>query len=865
MCPCLSVLAFLTLAIHCCTWLRGLGASLGSPGFLGFWVSGFLGFWAELIENTLYVRAAANRAPPPPCLSVLAFLTLAIHCCTWLRGLGASLGSPGFLGFWVSGFLGFWAELIENTLYVRAAANRAPPPPCLSVLAFLTLAIHCCTWLRGLGASLGSPGFLGFWVSGFLGFWAELIENTLHVRAAANRAPPPPCLSVLAFLTLAIHCCTWLRGLGASLGSPGFLGFWVSGFLGFWAELIENTLYVRAAANRAPPPPCLSVLAFLTLAIHCCTWLRGLGASLGSPGFLAFWVSGFLGFWAELIENTLYVRAAANRAPPPPCLSVLAFLTLAIHCCTWLRGLGASLGSPGFLGFWVSGFLGFWAELIENTLHVRAAANRAPPPPCLSVLAFLTLAIHCCTWLRGLGASLGSPGFLAFWVSGFLGFWAELIENTLHVRAAANRAPPPPCLSVLAFLTLAIHCCTWLRGLGASLGSPGFLGFWVSGFLGFWAELIENTLYVRAAANRAPPPPCLSVLAFLTLAIHCCTWLRGLGASLGSPGFLGFWVSGFLGFWAELIENTLYVRAAANRAPPPPCLSVLAFLTLAIHCCTWLRGLGASLGSPGFLGFWVSGFLGFWAELIENTLYVRAAANRAPPPPCLSVLAFLTLAIHCCTWLRGLGASLGSPGFLGFWVSGFLGFWVLGFWAELIENTLYVRAAANRAPPPPCLSVLAFLTLAIHCCTWLRGLGASLGSPGFLGFWVSGFLGFWVSGFLGFFPMCWLAIGLLAWPLVGQSGRTDEPAELIENTLYVRAAANRAPPPPCLSVLAFLTLAIHCCTWLRGLGASLGSPGFLAFWLSGFLAFWVSGFLGSWVSGFVFPCAGLPLAFSLGL
>ncbi|KAK1930220.1 hypothetical protein P3T76_014180 [Phytophthora citrophthora] len=65
MCPCLSVLAFLTLAIHCCTWLRGLGASLGSPGFLGFWVSGFLGFWAELIENTLYVRAAANRAPPP--------------------------------------------------------------------------------------------------------------------------------------------------------------------------------------------------------------------------------------------------------------------------------------------------------------------------------------------------------------------------------------------------------------------------------------------------------------------------------------------------------------------------------------------------------------------------------------------------------------------------------------------------------------------------------------------------------------------------------------------------------------------------------------------------------------------------------
>ncbi|KAK1928259.1 hypothetical protein P3T76_016286 [Phytophthora citrophthora] len=70
---------------------------------------------------------------------------------------------------------------------------------------------------------------------------------------------------------------------------------------------------------------------------------------------------------------------------------------------------------------------------------------------------------------------------------------------------------------------------------------------------------------------------------------------------------------------------------------------------------------------------------------------------------------------------------------------------------------------------------------------------------------------------------------------------------------------------PCLSVLAFLTLAIHCCTWLRGLGASLGSPGFLAFWLSGFLAFWVSGFLGSWVSGFVFPCAGLPLAFSLGL
>ncbi|KAK1928363.1 hypothetical protein P3T76_016176 [Phytophthora citrophthora] len=62
---------------------------------------------------------------------------------------------------------------------------------------------------------------------------------------------------------------------------------------------------------------------------------------------------------------------------------------------------------------------------------------------------------------------------------------------------------------------------------------------------------------------------------------------------------------------------------------------------------------------------------------------------------------------------------------------------------------------------------------------------------------------------------------------------------------------------PCLSVLAFLTLAIHCCTWLRGLGASLGSPGFLGFW--------VSGFLGFWVSGFAFPCAGLPLAFSLGL
>ncbi|KAK1930222.1 hypothetical protein P3T76_014182 [Phytophthora citrophthora] len=59
---------------------------------------------------------------------------------------------------------------------------------------------------------------------------------------------------------------------------------------------------------------------------------------------------------------------------------------------------------------------------------------------------------------------------------------------------------------------------------------------------------------------------------------------------------------------------------------------------------------------------------------------------------------------------------------------------------------------------------------------------------------------------------------------------------------------------PCLSVLAFLTLAIHCCTWLRGLGA-----------VSAHLAFWVSGFLGFWVSGFAFPCAGLPLAFSLGL
>ncbi|KAK1928294.1 hypothetical protein P3T76_016267 [Phytophthora citrophthora] len=152
MCPCLSVLAFLTLAIHCCTWLRGLGAV---SAHLGFWVSGFLGFWPDtssmsvvgnlcwghrLIENTLYVRAAANRAPPPPCLSVLAFLTLAIHCCTWLRGLGAV---SAHLGFWVSGFLGFWPDtssmsvvgnlcwghrLIENTLYVRAAANRAPPP-----------------------------------------------------------------------------------------------------------------------------------------------------------------------------------------------------------------------------------------------------------------------------------------------------------------------------------------------------------------------------------------------------------------------------------------------------------------------------------------------------------------------------------------------------------------------------------------------------------------------------------------------------------------------------------------------------------------------------------------------------------------
>ncbi|KAK1928274.1 hypothetical protein P3T76_016264 [Phytophthora citrophthora] len=134
----------------------------------------------------------------------------------------------------------------------------------------------------------------------------------------------------------------------------------------------------------------------------------------------------------------------------------------------------------------------------------------------------------------------------------------------------------------------------------------------------------------------------------------------------------------------------------------------------------------------------------------------------------------------------------------------------------------------------PCLSVLAFLTLAIHCCTWLRGLGA-----------VSAHLGFWVSGFLGFWPdtSSMSVVGNLCWG-----------HRLIENTLYVRAAANRAPPPPCLSVLAFLTLAIHCCTWLRGLGA-----------VSAHLGFWVSGFLGFWVSGFAFPCAGLPLAFSLGL